>query len=130
MKLNDNTPFEEIDRVSKPVCSTMVDRYVIANHWTKNKSVLDAATGKGYGAMILYSLGAKSVTGIDIDKEGIRDANKRFKKENVSFHDCDIFNLKKYFSDEKFDVCTSIETFEHLPPERIDEYLQSILKIQ
>ena len=47
--------------------------------------------------MILYSLGAKSVTGIDIDKEGIRDANKRFKKENVSFHDCDIFNLKNIF---------------------------------
>ena len=85
MKLNDNTPFEEIDRVSKPVCSTMVDRYVIANHWTKNKSVLDAATGKGYGAMILYSLGAKSVTGIDIDKEGIRDANKRFKKKMSLF---------------------------------------------
>ena len=46
MKLNDNTPFEEIDRVSKPVCSTMVDRYVIANHWTKTNLFLMLLLGK------------------------------------------------------------------------------------
>ena len=65
MKTTDNHPLLEIDRLVKPATSTMIDRYIFANHWTKNKKVIDAATGKGYGAGILLSLGAKSVTGIE-----------------------------------------------------------------
>ena len=125
-KETDNTPLIEIDRLVKPATSTMIDRYVIANHWTKGKKVIDAATGKGYGAGILLSLGAKSVTGIDIDEDGVKDANNIYQSPNINYKVCDIFNLKDEFKENEFDVCTSIETFEHLPPERIDEYLQSI----
>ena len=88
--------------------------------------LIDAATGKGYGAGILLSLGAKSVVGIDIDTDGVRDANAIYQSPNIKFDVCDIFNLKDSFKENEFEVCTSIETFEHLPPERIDEYLQSI----
>ena len=126
MKTTDNHPLLEIDRLVKPATSTMIDRYIFANHWTKNKKVIDAATGKGYGAGILLSLGAKSVTGIDIDEEGVKDANKIYQSPNCTFKVCDIFNLKKDFKENEFDVCTSIETFEHLPPEKIDEYLQNL----
>jgi len=126
MKETDNTPLVEIDRLAKPATSTMIDRYIIANHWTKGKKVIDAATGKGYGAGILLSLGAKSVVGIDIDTDGVRDANAIYQSPNIKFDVCDIFNLKDSFKENEFEVCTSIETFEHLPPERIDEYLQSI----
>lgn len=125
-KETDNTPLVEIDRLVNPATSTMIDRYVIANHWTKGKTVIDAATGKGYGAGILLSLGAKSVVGIDIDEDGVRDANEIYQSPNISYKVCDIFNLKDEFKENEFEVCTSIETFEHLPPERIDEYLQSI----
>ena len=125
-KETDNTPLVEIDRLTKPATSTMIDRYVIANHWTKGKTVIDAATGKGYGAGIFLSLGAKSVVGIDIDEDGVRDANEIYQSPNISYKVCDIFNLKDEFKENEFEVCTSIETFEHLPPERIDEYLQSI----
>jgi ubiquinone/menaquinone biosynthesis C-methylase UbiE len=125
-KDTDNTPLVEIDRLTKPATSTMIDRYVIANHWTKGKTVIDAATGKGYGAGILLSLGAKSVVGIDIDEGGVRDANEIYQSPNIGYKVCDIFNLKDEFKENEFEVCTSIETFEHLPPERIDEYLQSI----
>ena len=125
-KDTDNTPLGEIDRLVKPATSTMIDRYVIANHWTKGKSVIDAATGKGYGAGILLSLGAKSVVGIDIDEDGVKDANEIYQSPNIGYKVCDIFNLKDQFKENEFEVCTSIETFEHLPPERIDEYLQSI----
>jgi len=126
MKKTDNTPLIEIDRLSKPATSTMIDRYILANSWTKGKTVIDAATGKGYGAGILLSLGAESVVGIDIDREGIRDANNRFLSVNCRFIECDIFDLGSNFKENEFEVCTSIETFEHLPPEKIDEYLQSI----
>ena len=126
MKKTDNTPLIEIDRLSKPATSTMIDRYILANSWTKGKTVIDAATGKGYGAGILLSLGAESVVGIDIDREGIKDANNRFLSVNCRFIECDIFELGSNFKENEFEVCTSIETFEHLPPEKIDEYLQSI----
>ena len=43
MKTSDNTDLSEIDVVKDPPASTMIMRYVIANHWTKNKNVLDAA---------------------------------------------------------------------------------------
>ena len=126
MKETDNTPLVEIDRLVKPATSTMIDRYIIANHWTKGKKVIDAATGKGYGAGILLSLGSKSVVGIDIDEDGVRDANNIYQSPNIKYKVCDIFNLKDDFKENEFEVCTSIETFEHLPPERIDEYLQSL----
>ena len=126
MKKTDNTPLIEIDRLSKPATSTMIDRYILANSWTKGKTVIDAATGKGYGAGILLSLGAESVVGIDIDKEGIKEANNRFLSVNCRFIECDIFDLGSNFNENEFEVCTSIETFEHLPPEKIDDYLQSI----
>ena len=126
MKETDNTPLVEIDRINKPATSTMIDRYIFANTWTKEKTVIDAATGKGYGAGILLSLGAKSVVGIDIDEEGIKDANEIYQSPNINYKVCDIFDLQSEFKENEFEVCTSIETFEHLPPERIDEYLQSI----
>jgi len=126
MKDSQNTLMDELDRLTNPPSSTSIDRYIFANHWTKNKTVLDAATGKGYGAGLLLSLGAKSVVGIDIDEEGIIEAQNRMSSPNCTYLLSDIFNLKDYFKENEFEVCTSIETFEHLPPERIDEYLQSL----
>lgn len=126
MKETQNTAIEELDRLTYAASSTSIDRYIFANHWTKGKTVLDAATGKGYGAGILLSLGAKSVVGIDIDEEGIAEAQERMSSPNCQYMVSDIFNLKDHFEENQFQVCTSIETFEHLPPERIDEYLQSL----
>lgn len=126
MKDSQNTLIWELDRLIYPASSTSIDRYIFANHWTKEKTVLDAATGKGYGAGILLSLGAKSVVGIDIDKEGIDSANERMSSKNCEYMLCDIFDLQSKFSENEFQVCTSIETFEHLPPERIDEYLNGL----
>ncbi len=126
MKESQNTLIEELDRFIYPASSTSIDRYVFANHWTKGKTVLDAATGKGYGAGMLLSLGAKSVVGIDIEEEGVAEASERMSSPNCTYKVTDIFNLKDHFTQNQFEVCTSIETFEHLPPERIDEYLQSL----
>ena len=129
MKKCDNTPLINIDRLKNPPSSTQTDRYTYATHWCKDKTVLDAATGKGYGAGMLLSLGAKSVTGIDIDEDGINNANIRYSSPNIQFKLVDIFNLKDTFEENEFEVCTSIETFEHLPPERIDEYLQELKRV-
>lgn len=129
MKESDNTHIDEFDRFKYPASSTSVDRYIFANSYTKGKTVLDAATGYGYGAGILLSLGAKSVVGIDIDEDAVNDANERFESPKAVFQTCDIYNLTDSFKEDEFEVCTSIETFEHLPPERLDEYLQSLRKV-
>ena len=126
MKETDNTQLIHLDRLVNPPSATQTDRYTYATHWCKGKSVLDAATGKGYGAGMLLALGAKNVVGIDIDEQGIKDANEIYQSPNIKFEVMDIFDLKNSYSENQFDVCTSIETFEHLPPERIDEYLQSL----
>ena len=126
LKTSDNTPIAELDRLLIPAVSTAIDRYVFANHWTKGKTVIDAATGKGYGAGLLLALGAKSVVGIDIDKDGVEEATQRMASPHCIYKYADIFNLQKAYKENEFDVCTSIETFEHLPPERIDEYLQAL----
>ena len=126
MKETDNTQLIHLDRLVNPPSATQTDRYTYATHWCKGKTVLDAATGKGYGAGMLLALGAKSVVGIDIDEQGIKDANEIYQSPNIKFEVMDIFDLKNYYSENQFDVCTSIETFEHLPPEKIDDYLQGL----
>jgi|TARA_B100000780_G_scaffold139082_1_gene97378 SAM-dependent methyltransferase len=125
-KISDNTSIEDFCRFRYPASSTSIDRYVIANTWTKGKTVLDAATGQGYGAGILLSLGAKNVVGIDTDIEAVKIADNLLQSPKAQFKVCDIFDLKKSFKTNEFEVCVSLETFEHLPPERIDEYLQSL----
>ena len=129
MKESDNTAISEFDRFKYPASSTSIDRYVIANTWTKGKKVLDAATGQGYGAGILLSLGAKSVVGIDTDEHAVEVANDLLQSPKAQFKVCDIFNLSDTFKEDEFEVCVSLETFEHLPPERIAEYLQSLKKV-
>jgi SAM-dependent methyltransferase len=129
MKESDNTAISEFDRFTYPASSTSIDRYVIANSWTKGKKVLDAATGQGYGAGILLSLGAKSVVGIDTDEHAVEVANNLLQSPKAQFKVCDIFNLSDSFEEDEFEVCVSLETFEHLPPERIEEYLQSLKKV-
>lgn len=126
MKESQNTEILGLDRLTYPASSTSIDRYIFANHWTKGKKVLDAATGKGYGAGILLSLGAQSVVGIDIDEDGINEANERMQSPNCKYILSDIFDLNNHFQENQFDVAVSIETFEHLPPERIDEYIQGL----
>ena len=129
VKTSDNTAIEHFNRFTHPASSTSIDRYVFANTWTKGKKVLDAATGQGYGAGILLSLGAESVFGIDTDIEAIENAHNILQSPKEQFKVCDIFDLEKDFKENEFEVCVSLETFEHLPPERIDEYLQSTKKV-
>ncbi|HEY0656893.1 MAG TPA: methyltransferase domain-containing protein [Pyrinomonadaceae bacterium] len=85
-------------------------RYVFALQYVENKSVLDIACGTGYGLGFLKTK-AKSVTGVDIDIEAVREAKKECdEKASVLIGDA----LRLPFADERFDVITSFETLEHL----------------
>jgi ubiquinone/menaquinone biosynthesis C-methylase UbiE len=85
-------------------------RYAIANDFVKNKVVLDIASGEGYGSYIL-SKNASKVIGVDIDKETVFDAQKKYINNNLSFK---VGSADKIPVDSNsIDVVVSFETIEH-----------------
>ena len=82
----------------------------------KEKSVLDFGCGHGALSIEAAELGAKEVTGIDLEDEPLDFANKNLEKnytklkKNVEFKKLDILKEK---SSKKFDIIISKDTFEH-----------------
>lgn len=90
-----------------------LSRYHFAKHYLqRDDRVLDVACGVGYGTYELASQ-AKHVVGVDIDKEAIDYASATFKSPNIRFVAGNCAKLSN-FLDEKFNVCVSFETLEHL----------------
>ena len=83
-------------------------RYNFALAYIVNKNVLDAACGTGYGVSLMSNV-AKSVIGMDIDPETIRDCRETY-PENI-FYEMDLNKPETFIS---HDVITSFETIEHL----------------
>lgn len=78
----------------------------------KNKTILDAACGSGYGSFEMSSV-AKYVVGIDISDEAISFARKHYLKSNLEFRLLSCERIGELSN--KFDVVVSFETIEHLP---------------
>lgn len=101
-----------------------VVRYWWASEQASNKSVLDCATGKGYGAYIL-SQNAEQVIGIDLNPNSIQIASESFQaQKNLQFKLQDVFKLHEI--NMKFDLITAFEVIEHLPPELTDKFIASL----
>ena len=101
-------------------------RYYAALPFVKNKVVLDAACGVGYGSKIL-SDSAKKVIGIDIDPETIDYAKQNNNASNVSYQVMSIEEMA--FPDSYFDVVVSFETIEHVTEEIQHAFLDNISRI-
>ena len=90
-------------------------RYYSVLPLVKDKVVLDAACGEGYGTMILASAAVK-VSGIDNSSEVIERAQKEYgHKENIEFIAGSVAHLP--FHEKSVDVVVSFETIEHIPEE-------------
>jgi ubiquinone/menaquinone biosynthesis C-methylase UbiE len=114
--MNDNNSLEFTGERFTPECVREIwyehyHRYAFAQILVKDKKVLDAACGEGYGSDILAET-AKQVTGIDIDSKSIEHASNRYKKDNLSYKHESCTQLS--FTDNSFDVVVSFETLEHL----------------
>ena len=99
-------------------------RYAFAKSLVKDKNVLDAACGEGYGSDILSKY-ASSVRGLDIDAESVGHAQSRYKRDNLSFVEGSCTLLP--FEDNSFDVVVSFETLEHL--EQQEEMLAEFKRV-
>jgi ubiquinone/menaquinone biosynthesis C-methylase UbiE len=87
-------------------------RYVFARHIAACKTVLDVATGDGYGAALLSSV-AGFVCGVDIDQPSVRNASAKYgRSTNLAFVQADASALP--FPDGTFDLIASFETIEHI----------------
>jgi SAM-dependent methyltransferase len=89
------------------------------------KNLLDFGCGDG---KLIYELSKEKInlTGIDISKKAISFA--KIFTPTAKFINSNIIN---YIPKEKFDLITSIETLEHLPPEELKKFiikLSSLLK--
>jgi SAM-dependent methyltransferase len=87
-------------------------RYLFAAQQTQGCRVLDAGSGSGYGARILRTAVAASVTGVDLDPETVRLAAERFGGDGVDFRVGDCQGLDGLAG--PFDLITNFENLEHL----------------
>ena len=85
-------------------------RYLFASQAAAGKTVLDIASGEGYGSAMLAQT-AHQVTGVDISLEAVQHACLKYKAKNLTFStgSCSAIPMK----DHSVDVVVSFETIEH-----------------
>ena len=97
----------------------------------KNKNVIDIGCGSGRFAMALSKMGAKKVTAVDINPQGIEIAKKFAKDSNISnieFIEHNVLDLP--FEDESFDFVFSKGVLHHTGnlEKGLDEYSRVLKK--
>lgn len=100
-------------------------RYGLCLEIVRGKSVVDIASGEGYGSAIL-SQTASSVVGVDIDIESVKFAENKYQdKSNLKFlvGRCNSIPLPN----ESIDVVVSFETIEH--HDQHEEMMQEIQRV-
>jgi GT2 family glycosyltransferase/ubiquinone/menaquinone biosynthesis C-methylase UbiE/predicted nucleic acid-binding Zn-ribbon protein len=103
-----------------------LQRYQSLLHVVKDKVVLDAATGEGYGAFLL-SQSAKAVVGVDINEETIIHAQSKYSKDNLTFIQASIESIP--LDDQSFDVIVSFETIEHVHEEIQRRFMKEVKRL-
>ncbi|HXL01706.1 MAG TPA: methyltransferase domain-containing protein, partial [Candidatus Atribacteria bacterium] len=103
-------------------------RYRFASQFVKDKVVLDAGCGAGYGSWIMATEGgAREVIGIDYAREIIEYDLEKYQKDNLTFETMNVLDLA--FEDNKFDVVVCFEVFEHIDdPDVLLKELSRVLK--
>lgn len=126
---------KELDSNSERLCSDRsakalviqehIGRYVFASQFVKGKTVLDIASGVGYGSYYLSKSGATLVIGADIAFDAIARAKKRYRSEGLCFLSADA--TKMPFEDSAFEVVVSFETIEHI--EQSETFLSECVRV-
>jgi len=101
-----------------------ITRYTAAAEIVKGKTVLDIASGSGYGSHLL-SQHAKKIFGVDVDPTAIEYAKKNYKNDNLRFLLGDGKTIP--LDNNSVDMVTSFETIEHI--EAYDNFMKEIHRV-
>ena len=112
------------DETEPGIVALHLKRYEFALPWCRDRDVLDAGCGVGYGTAALAQAAA-SVVGVDRDGSAIAYARERYGAPNVEFRTGDLLDLD--LPDESFDTVCSFETIEHLAD--LDRYLREMTRV-
>jgi len=102
-------------------------RYFYASSFTIGKTILDIASGDGYGSSLLAK-SAKEVVGVDISEETIQWATENYPVGNLKFMQGSCRSIP-IAGKSVFDVIVSFETIEHIPMEDQELFLQEIKRL-
>jgi len=89
-----------------------IQRYRFASRWCKDKVVLDAGCGVGYGTSFIKEHGAERVVGVDIANEALVVASTNYSGEGIQFVQDDCEELPMIVG--PFGSIVALEVFEHL----------------
>jgi SAM-dependent methyltransferase len=102
--------------------------YIFAETYVRGKTVLDAATGKGYGSYHLMKVGkARGVVGIDLDEAGLAYAGEKYRLRGLFFKKMDVTAMS--FANDSFDVVVSFETLEHVRPAETPRFMREVVRV-
>lgn len=90
------------------------------------KTVVDIASGEGYGSNMLASV-ALHVTGIDISSEAVKNASEKYKRENLDYMVGDVAEIP--LETGSVDVVVSFETIEHVSEEKQKQFLAEAKRV-
>lgn len=109
-----------------PILRQHLAVYEFAQGFVKDKVVLDAGCGEGYGASLLAEQ-AKRVVGLDDSKKALRTATKAYSSDNLEFIHGDISHLE--LAGGSFDVICAFQVIEHIPkPEKFLSKIRQLAK--
>lgn len=97
--------------------------YEFAAKYAQGKSVLDVASGEGYGTYVLGKTASRAL-GLDLHVGAVQDAQKNYGSSTTSFIQGDLLNAPQVLKGEKFDVVCCFQTIEHV--ENHDSFIDSL----
>ncbi|MGA1868907.1 MAG: glycosyltransferase [bacterium] len=102
-------------------------RYLSLTNLIKNKVVVDAACGEGYGSSILSKY-ATYVYGVDINQETILHAREKYSdNKNTTFILASVTNIP--LQSNSVDIFVSFETIEHIDEQSQELFLSEIKRL-
>jgi SAM-dependent methyltransferase len=89
-----------------------VERYRLAAEYVREAHVVDCACGTGFGSAALIQAGARSVDGVDLDREALEFARSRHALPGITFFEADALRFVPSLVPS---VWVSVDTMERLP---------------